>query len=148
MTRPPWTFVMPVIALAVLWFVQPDRLCAEPPTTPEGDKPDLKGQWEIKEEDKSYVATLDQDGHGFYTWQNGEITVSTCRHRRCEGTWKQTGNDREGGFDVLFGEDGSEAKGVWWYSRVGSKNNIPPRQWGGPYTWKRVDSPATSLAPR
>lgn len=134
--------------LASLLCTFPDNLRAESVGTSETEKPELQGQWEIKEEDKSYVATLDQNGHGFYTWQNGEITVSKCRNRRCEGTWKQSGNDREGGFDVLFGDDGSEAKGVWWYSRVGNKNNIPPRQWGGPYTWKRVDSPSTSRTPR
>lgn len=148
MNRFPWTFISVAIVLAVPLCFSPDNLRAESSATPENGKPDLKGQWEIKEEDKSYVATLDQEGHGFYTWQNGEITVSKCHNRRCEGTWRQAGNDREGGFDVLFGEDGSEAKGVWWYSRVGNKKNIPPRQWGGPYTWKRVGSPATSLAPR
>lgn len=148
MNRFPWLLVPAVIALAVLLCSVPIPLRAQTSAPPENSKPDLTGQWEIKEEDKSYVATLDQEGHGSYTWQNGEITVSRCHNRRCEGLWKQTGNDREGGFDVLFGDDGSEAKGVWWYSRVGSKNNIPPRQWGGPYTWKRLDSPATSLAPQ
>ncbi|MEX5213953.1 MAG: hypothetical protein NW703_07280 [Nitrospiraceae bacterium] len=137
-----------LVGLASLLCTLPNTLRAESAETFEIEQPELQGQWEIKEEDKSYVATLDQNGHGFYTWQNGEITVSKCHNRRCEGTWKQTGNDREGGFDVLFGGDGSEARGVWWYSRVGNKNNIPPRQWGGPYTWKRVDSPSTSHTPR
>jgi hypothetical protein len=148
MNRFTWTLFSVAIWLASFALPPLNSLRAESLSTPESGRPDLKGQWEIKEEDKSYVATLDQEGHGFYTWQNGEITITRCSNRRCEGIWKQTGNDREGGFDVLFGEDGTEAKGVWWYSRVGNKNNIPPRQWGGPYSWKRVVSPATSLVPR
>ncbi len=27
---------------------------------------------------------------------------------------------------------------VWWYSRVGEHKNIPPREHGGTYTWKRL----------
>ena len=101
-------------------------------------KPDLSGQWDIQEEDKSYVATLDQDGNGGYTWQHGEIATTSFEDHRWQGTWRQPGNDREGGFDVLLSDDGTEAKGVWWYSRVGDRNNIPPRQWGGSYIWKRL----------
>jgi len=58
--------------------------------------------------------------------------------RKWQGTWQQGGNDREGGFDLLISEDGQEARGVWWYTRVGEHHNIPPRQWGGTYHWKRM----------
>ena len=54
------------------------------------------------------------------------------------------GNDREGGFEVLLSEDGTQAKGVWWYLRVGTQKNIPPREHGGTYTWKRLTQPPTA----
>lgn len=103
---------------------------------------DLSGQWEIQEEDKSYVATLDRDGNGTYSWQGGRIQTTKVAEGRIQGSWHQTGNDREGGFDVLLSADGREARGVWWYTRVGDRTNIPPRQWGGTYVWKRL-APAT-----
>jgi len=99
---------------------------------------DLSGQWLIEEEDKSYTASLDRQGNGTYTHQGGTLRAVSFDGRRLSGTWKQTGNDREGGFEVLFSEDGHEARGVWWYTRVGSRNNIPPRLHGGAYVWKRV----------
>lgn len=99
---------------------------------------DLSGQWEIQEEDKSYVATLDRDGNGTYSWQGGRIQTTKVAEGRIQGSWHQTGNDREGGFEVLLSADGREARGVWWYTRVGDRTNIPPRQWGGTYVWKRL----------
>ena len=48
---------------------------------------------------------------------------------------------REGGFEVLLSEDGTQAKGIWWYSRVGTQKNIPPREHGGTFVWKRVTPP-------
>ncbi|MGH7255919.1 MAG: nuclear transport factor 2 family protein [Nitrospirales bacterium] len=101
---------------------------------------DLSGKWEIQEEDKSYVATLDREGNGSYTWQNGRIVTIQVTGGLWQGTWHQAGNDREGAFEVRLSEDGSEARGVWWYTRVGDRNNIPPRQWGGTYLWKRLES--------
>ena len=102
------------------------------------DEPDLSGEWEIQEEDKSYKATLDRQGNGMYTWQNGRIATTGFADRRWQGTWHQTGNDREGGFELLLSADGTQAKGVWWYTRVGDQDNIPPRQWGGSYFWDRL----------
>jgi len=98
----------------------------------------LGGEWEIQEEDRSYKATLDAKGNGAYTWQGGTITTTKFSDRQWEGTWHQPGNDREGGFEVLLSEDGAQAKGVWWYTRVGDKANIPPRRWGGSYSWTRL----------
>ena len=40
--------------------------------------------------------------------------------------------------EVLLSEDGKEAKGVWWYTRVGNHKNIPAREHGGTYQWKRI----------
>lgn len=119
---------------------------AEPSTVQAAQKPDLSGQWEIHEEDKSYIATLDRDGNGAYTWQSGRIVTTRFHDRSWQGTWHQPGNDREGGFEVLLSEDGSQAKGVWWYTRVGDKKNIPPRQWGGSYVWRRLSPPPTSTS--
>ena len=104
------------------------------------DRIDLGGKWEIIEieDNKKYYATLDVHGNGPYTWQGGQIATTDFRDRRWQGTWKQPGNDREGGFEVVLSEDGTEAKGIWWYGRVGTKENIPPRQHGGTYLWRRV----------
>ncbi len=107
---------------------------------------DLSGEWDILEveDNKTYKATLDKAGNGPYTQQGGRFATTKFEDRLWQGTWHQTGNDREGGFEVLLSEDGTQAKGVWWYSRVGDKNNIPPRQWGGTYVWKRLPPSAAT----
>jgi hypothetical protein len=108
-------------------------------------KADLSGNWEIQEEERSYVATLDGDGTGTYTWQNGQITTTSFADGRWQGTWQQPGNDREGGFEVLLSADRSHAEGKWWYTRVGQQI-IPPGDWGGDFTWKRL-SPVPPSSP-
>lgn len=107
---------------------------------------DLSGEWEVTEieDNKKYVATLDAHGNGPYTWQGGQFATTSFNDRRWQGTWKQTGNDREGAFEVVISEDGTEAKGIWWYVRVGTRDNIPPRQHGGTYLWKRLTPPPTA----
>ncbi len=104
---------------------------------------DLSGEWEILEveDDKRYKATLDKSGNGPYTQHGGRFTTTTFADRLWQGTWQQPGNDREGGFELLLSEDGMQAKGVWWYSRVGTHKNIPPREHGGTYQWKRLTQP-------
>ena len=101
---------------------------------------DLSGEWEVLEveDDKRYKATLDKTGNGPYTQQGGRFTTTKCVDRLWQGTWHQPGNDREGGFELLLSEDGTQAKGVWWYTRVGTHKNIPPREHGGSYQWKRL----------
>jgi len=101
---------------------------------------DLSGEWEILEveDDKRYTATLDKAGNGPYTQHGGRFVTTKFLDRLWQGTWQQPGNDREGGFEILLSEDGKEAKGVWWYSRVGTHKNIPPREHGGTYQWKRI----------
>jgi hypothetical protein len=117
--------------------VSPQHLVgnAQLPTTT-----DLSGEWDILEveDDKSYKATLDKAGNGPYTQHGGRFMTTKLADRLWQGTWQQPGNDREGGFELLLSEDGSQAKGVWWYSRVGSQKNIPPREHGGTYLWKRL----------
>src|SRR5262245_31690104 len=102
--------------------------------------PDLSGNWDILEveDDKHYTATLDRSGNGSYTQHGGRFVTTKYADRLWQGTWQQPGNDREGGFEVLLSEDGTQAKGVWWYSRVGNHKNIPPREHGGTYQWKRL----------
>ena len=104
---------------------------------------DLSGTWEILEveDDKRYQATLDKNGNGSYTQHGGRFTTTKVADRQWQGTWQQPGNDREGGFEVLLSEDGTQANGVWWYTRVGKQKNIPPREHGGTYQWKRLTPP-------
>lgn len=106
--------------------------------------PDLSGTWEILEveDDKRYKATLDTYGNGSYTQHGGRFTTTKIADRLWQGTWQQPGNDREGGFEVLLSEDSAQANGVWWYTRVGKQKNIPPREHGGTYQWKRLTPPA------
>lgn len=110
---------------------------------------DLSGEWEIielvgKEEDKRYRATLDRKGNGPYTQQGGRFTTTAFSDRRWEGTWHQPGNDREGGFELLLSEDGTQAEGIWWYTRVGTRTGIPPKAHGGNYLWKRLSGPGSA----
>jgi len=107
---------------------------------------DLSGEWEILEveDDKRYKATLDKAGNGPYTQHGGRFVTTKYVDHLWQGTWQQPGNDREGEFELLLSEDGTQAKGVWWYSRVGVQKNIPPREHGGTYLWKRVAPPPTA----
>jgi len=107
---------------------------------------DLSGEWDILEveDDKRYKATLDKAGNGFYTQHGGRFVTTKYADRLWQGTWQQPGNDREGEFELLLSEDGTQAKGVWWYSRVGAQKNIPPREHGGTYLWKRLTPSPTA----
>jgi ketosteroid isomerase-like protein len=107
---------------------------------------DLSGEWEILEveDDKRYKATLDKAGNGPYTQHGGRFVTTKYADRLWQGTWQQPGNDREGEFELLLSEDGTQAKGVWWYSRVGTQKNIPPREHGGTYLWQRLTPPPTA----
>ncbi len=104
---------------------------------------DVSGEWDILEveDDKRYRATLDKAGNGPYTQHGGQFVTTKFSDHLWQGTWQQPGNDREGGFELLLSDDGTQAKGVWWYSRVGTQKNIPPREHGGTYLWKRLTPP-------
>jgi hypothetical protein len=128
-----------------------DRLKSAAPrtvasSTGQPSVPDLSGEWDILEveDNKSYKATLDKTGNGPYTQHDGRFVTTKYSDRLWQGTWYQTGNDREGGFELLLSEDGTQAKGVWWYSRVGTQKNIPPREHGGTYVWKRLTMPSST----
>ncbi len=105
---------------------------------------DVSGVWEVVEEERTYQATMDQAGNGTYTWQNGVIFNSKIEGSRWSASWKQSGNDREGGFLVELSADGTSAKGRWWYSRVGTQI-IPDPDFGGDFTWRKLSPSA--LAP-
>ena len=115
------------------------------PAVPSDAPIDVSGEWTIQEEDKTYHAVLDASGNGEYTWQGGRLITTRMADGHWEGVWHQSGNDREGGFDVRLSEDGMTATGKWWYTRVGTRSNIPPRQWGGEYRWTRV-TPAALIS--
>ena len=108
--------------------------------------PDVSGEWDILEvEDETrYKATLDKNGNGPYTQQGGRFLTTKIENRLWQGTWHQPGNDREGGFEVLLSEDGTQAKGIWWYTRVDTRKNIPPKEHGGTYHWKKVIPSSTN----
>lgn len=132
-----WPSAMGPRAAAVTPQLVADPGTVKPPVS------DLSGEWEILEveDDKRYKATLDKSGSGPYTQHGGRFTTTKFADRLWQGTWQQPGNDREGGFELLLSEDGTQAKGVWWYSRVGTHKNIPPREHGGTYQWKRLTPP-------
>jgi hypothetical protein len=104
---------------------------------PGSEVPDLSGAWKVQETDRTYEATLDPSGNGTYTWQGGQIKTTRFHGLTWEGTWHQPGNDREGGFELFLSDDRTQAQGSWWYTRVDSRK-VPPREWGGPYIWKRL----------
>ncbi|OYT19599.1 MAG: hypothetical protein CCU26_10760 [Nitrospira sp. UW-LDO-01] len=109
--------------------------------------PDVSGEWDILEveDEKRYKAILDKSGNGPYTQQGGRFVTTKIENHLWQGTWHQPGNDREGGFEVLLSEDGKEAKGIWWYTRVDTRKNIPPKEHGGTYHWKKAaSSPASN----
>lgn len=111
-------------------------------STASASMPDVSGEWDILEveDEKRYKATLDKSGNGPYTQQGGRFVTTKIENRLWQGTWHQPGNDREGGFEVLLSEDGKEAKGIWWYTRVDTRKNIPPKEHGGTYHWKKTAS--------
>jgi ketosteroid isomerase-like protein len=115
-------------------------------STGESTVVDLSGEWDILEveDDKRYRATLDKAGNGPYTQHGGQFVTTKFSDHFWQGTWQQPGNDREGGFELLLSDDGVQAKGVWWYSRVGTQKNIPPREHGGTYLWKRLTPPPSA----
>lgn len=141
------TALLPVLLLLMTCFSIPLALGEIPSHVEESiSSIDVSGEWEVQEDDRTYQATLDRQGNGPYSWQGGRIETIVIKDRYWHGLWHQSGNDREGGFELLLSEDETAATGVWWYTRVGDRNNIPPRQWGGSYVWKRTNTFPTNAA--
>ena len=118
----------------------------EPILSPNMSHVDLSGEWEFQDEGAAQRVALDANGNGTYTWQNGHIVTRSVSGPRWEGTWYQEGNDREGGFDVLLSDDAMQAEGTWWYTRIGTRN-LPPREQGGSFRFKRLPSAAARPFP-
>jgi len=95
-----------------------------------GDRSVLAGVWEY-EESAVVMLTLDEQGHGAYTWKEGRFETTGLQGRTWEGLWFQKENDREGGFVVELSPDYSEGEGRWWYTRIGS--NHAPTDKGGTF---------------
>jgi hypothetical protein len=74
--------------------------------------------------------TLDKHGKGLYTQHRGRFTTITIANLAVTGRLQLPGNDREGGFEILLSEDGTQAQG-------GTHSTIPPREHGGTYHWKK-----------
>jgi len=62
------------------------------PAGPAVRMPDLSGEWEVQEEDKSYKAALDRHGNGLYSWQSGRIVTTVIAGQKWQGTWQQAGS--------------------------------------------------------
>jgi hypothetical protein len=101
----------------------------------------LEGDWEYHEELGALRIALDKNGNGNYAWQNGRIITTSVSGRLWQGIWYQKGNDRQGEFEVVLSEDGTEAEGNWWYTRIGS-DTFAPREKGGTCWLERVFSDA------
>src|SRR2546427_6813209 len=60
------------------------------PAGPAVRMPDLSGEWEVQEEDKSYKAALDRHGNGLYSWQSGRIVTTVIAGQKWQGDRKST----------------------------------------------------------
>jgi hypothetical protein len=111
----------------------------EPVPAQRMDAIDLSGEWEFQEEGTGQRLILDKNGNGTYSWQNGRILTQSISDGRWKGMWYQEGNDREGRFDLTLSEDGTEAYGTWWYTRIGTRN-ISTKDQGGTFRFTRISS--------
>ena len=82
----------------------------------------LSGEWEVSDGSLEKTITIDCTGTGHYGWQDGRVITTTVAGNYWAGTWIQSGNDREGGFEVQLSDDRSKAEGRWWYSRIGGQH--------------------------
>ena len=108
-----------------------------PPWPP--DVSGLAGLWEYEEKTGWYTITLDEEGKGAYDWEDGWFETLEFNQERWKGKWIQTGNDREGGFELTLSDDSPVARGNWWYTRIG--NDEAPLEPGGTFTMTRPSSP-------
>ena len=83
---------------------------------------------------------------GPYTHEGGRFTTTKLDGRLWSGKWAQTGNDREGEFEVLLSEDFLTTEGSWWYTRVGENLAIPPGLYGGSYFFRKLQENTTGQA--
>ncbi len=98
----------------------------------------LSGVWEYREGALVYDLMLDDHGNGSYDWHDGFFRTRSLSHDHWVGTWQQSGNDREGGFEAQLADDGLSAEGRWWYTRIGSERKL--LETGGHFSLMRGDS--------
>jgi len=99
---------------------------------------DLAGTWEYEDKTGSNIITLNKEGKGPYDWEDGWFETQELEEGVWKGTWFQSGNDREGGFELKWSDDSPVARGRWWYTRIGKDHN--PLEPGGTFTMKRPPS--------
>ena len=85
---------------------------------PPGHLKVLEGVWEYEDSGVVVTLKLDEQGNGTYPWNDGELLTLALSDHTWTGTWRQPGNDREGGFEVKLSDDYSEGEGRWWYTRI------------------------------
>lgn len=96
----------------------------------------LAGEWDVSDGAIEKTIVLDCQGGGRYAWQNGKVSTTSVRGNHWTGTWHQSKNDREGGFEVVLSEDRAKAEGRWWYSRIGEAR-FEPGERGGEFNMDR-----------
>ena len=99
----------------------------------------LGGLWEYEDKTGVYTIILDREGKGSYDWEDGWFETLLLKEGIWKGQWIQTGNDREGGFELILSDDSPVAHGYWWYTRIG--NDEDPLEPGGTFSMKRPSSP-------
>ncbi len=102
---------------------------------------DLEGPWQYQDAEGEGTMTLDAKGNGSYDWEDGRFQTLSLENGMWTGVWIQEGNDREGGFKLIFSHNKREAQGKWWYTRIGKDQE--PLQPGG--TFKMVRSSSFQL---
>lgn len=101
----------------------------------------LEGVWEYEDGGVAVSLKLDEQGNGTYPWKNGEFLTRALSDHTWIGTWRQPGNDREGGFEVKLSDDYSEGEGRWWYTRI--DDDTAPDQPGGTFHLTKVTETAS-----
>ena len=104
---------------------------------------DLAGSWAYKDTAGEGIITLNAEGKGAYEWEEGLFETLSLRNGVWTGVWRQDGNDREGGFELIFSDDASVAQGKWWYTRIGKDKD--PLQPGGPF--RMIRSSTVQISP-
>lgn len=92
----------------------------------------LAGDWEYEESGVVQMLRLNGRGIGTYGWKGGRFITTSLIGQVWSGSWQQTENDREGGFEITLSPDYAEGTGRWWYTRI-EEDHSPARP-GGMFT--------------
>lgn len=139
-----WLTGLMLSAAAVSACVQPQailRADTSPAASGAPNSPDhlrvLEGVWEYEDGGVAVSLKLDEQGNGTYPWKNGEFLTRALSDHTWIGTWRQPGNDREGGFEVKLSDDYSEGEGRWWYTRIA--DDTAPTKPGGAFHLTKIE---------